>query len=436
MKRLFVGVALSCLVCASPAFAKLAPPEQAIVAAADAGTQADIAFLEKIVAQNSGTRNLDGVRKVRDMVLPELTALGFATRWVPMDAVHRAGHLIATHAGKPGTTRMLLIGHLDTVFEPSSPFQTSTLEGDKLHGPGASDDKGGVTVMIAALRAMKAAGTLAHANIEVVLTGDEEGAGEPVEIARADLVTAAKRADVALDFESLVVIDGKDYGSTSRRSASLYRITATGKASHSGQVWSAAVGDGAAYEMARIITAFRTELPEPNLTVNIGMLASGATATLSPGEGEIAVTGKANIVPPIAVAIGDYRALTPEQIARVKAKMIAIVARHLPMTDAKIDFKQAYPAMAPTAGNQVLLDKLNGINADLGLATMPALDPMRRGAGDISFIAQYVDGLAGFGLSSTGEHTPEERADLSSLPRQTKRAALLMTRLSMEKAKR
>lgn len=435
MKYLITGLALSCAMAATPTFAKLAPPEQVILSAADAGTRSDIAFLEKIVAQNSGTRNVDGVRKVRDMVLPEFTALGFTTRWVPMDVVHRAGHLMATHTGKPGTTRMLLIGHLDTVFEPGSSFQTATIEGDQMHGPGASDDKGGVVVMIAALRAMKAAGTLARANIEVVLTGDEEGAGQPVEIARADLIAAAHRADVALDFEGLVVIDGKDYGSTARRSASLYTITASGKTAHAGQVWSAAVGDGAVYELARIITAFHDQLPEPNLTVNIGLAAGGATVMRSPDEAQITATGKSNIVPPTAVAIGDYRALTPTQIDRVKARMIAIVAKHLPLTDAKIEFTQAYPAMAPTPGNQALLDKLNGINTDLGLATMPALDPMRRGAGDIGFVAQYVDSLAGLGLSSRGDHTPEERADLSSFPRQTKRAALLMTRLSQEKVK-
>jgi glutamate carboxypeptidase len=426
--RLFLATA--CLAGAAPAFAALTGPEQAMIAAADAGTKDDIALLEKIVAQNSGTRNLDGVRKVRDMVQPEFAALGFATRWVPMDAVHRAGHLIAVHKGAPGTTRMLLIGHLDTVFEPSSPFQTATLEGDTLHGPGASDDKGGVVVMIAALRAMKAAGTLAHANVEVVLTGDEEAVGEPIEVARADLVAAARRADVALDFEGLVVADGKDYGSISRRSSGTYTITATGRTAHSGQISSAAVGDGAIYELSRIINAFHDQLPEPNLTLNIGLVAGGATVTVSPDEAELTATGKTNIVPPSAMAIGDFRALSPEQIDRTRARMIAIVARHLPLTDATIMFKEAYPPMAPTAGNAVLLDTLNVINADLGLATMPVLDPMRRGAGDISFVAQYLDGLAGLGLASRGDHTPEERADLSSLPRQIKRAALLMTRLS------
>ncbi|GLK42460.1 MULTISPECIES: M20/M25/M40 family metallo-hydrolase [Novosphingobium] len=421
---------------AAPALAALSPAERQIVTTADAGTESDIALLEKLVAQNSGTRNLDGVRKVNAMVAPEFAALGFETRWVPMDAVGRAGHLIATHKGKRGTTRMLLIGHLDTVFEPGSPFQTARREGTMLHGPGAADDKGGVVVMLAALKAMKAAGTLAGANIEVVLTGDEEAAGEPVSLARADLIAAGKRADVALDFEGLVIVDGQDYGSVARRSAGDYTITASGITAHSSGIFSPEVGDGAVFELARIITAFREELPEPNLTFNIGLVGGGATAALSGDEAQVTATGKTNIIPPVAIAKGDYRALTPEQVERVKARMQAIVARHLPRTDAAIRFKDSYPPMAPTPGNQALLDRLNTINADLGLKAMPALDPLKRGAGDISFVAQYVDGLAGLGPSSSGDHTPEERVDLSSFPRQIKRAALLMTRLSREPAGR
>jgi glutamate carboxypeptidase len=435
MTRKFALLAPLVLALPTPAFAGLSGIEQTLVTQADTDTPLAIGLLERLVAQNSGTRNIAGVKKVRDLVEPELAALGFATRWVPMDAVHRAGHLIATHKGRPGTTRMLLIGHLDTVFEPASPFQTATREGDILHGPGASDDKGGVVVMIAALRAMKTVGTLAHANIEVVLTGDEEAAGDPISVSRADLIEAAHHADVALDFEGLSVQNGQDYGSIARRSAGSYTITATGKSSHSGQIFAPGVGDGAVYELARIITAFHDQLPEPDLTFNIGLMAGGATVTMAPDEAQIGATGKTNIVPPIAMASGDFRALTESQIDRVKGRMIAIVARHLPQTDAQIVFHEAYPPMAPTPGNQALLDRLNAINTDLNLPVMPALDPRKRGAGDISFVARYVDGLVGLGPSSRGDHTPEERVDLSSFPRQIKRAALLMTRLSKESSR-
>jgi glutamate carboxypeptidase len=435
MKNLSATLALA-LIAAGPAAAKLSAPEQKISAAVNADQEQMVTSLEKWVAQNSGTRNVAGVIKVAEMVRPELEALGFTVTWIPQAQVQRAGHILAVHKGKPGTTKMLLIGHLDTVFEPSSPFQSYERKGDKLHGPGASDDKGGMAVMLMALRAMQKAGTLKGANIEIVLTGDEESAGSPTSISRADLIAVGKRADVALDFEGLVVLDGQDYGSVARRSAGDYTITATGKTAHSSGVFSKDVGYGAIYELTRIIDAFRTQLPEPNLTFNIGLITGGAAASLSPDESETASTGKTNIIPPIAIARGDFRALTPDQIDRVRAKMEVIVAQHLPETDAKIAFKQGYPPMAPTAGNLALLDRLNLINADLGLQKMPALDPLKRGAGDISFVAADVDGLAGLGPSSDGDHTPAETVDLDSFPRQAKRAAILMTRLSMEKGKK
>jgi glutamate carboxypeptidase len=371
------------------------------------------------------------------MLRPEFEALGFTVIWKPMDQVKRAGHFIAVHKGRAGTTKMLLIGHLDTVFEPDSPFQTFKRDGDWAAGPGVGDDKGGVVTMLLALKAMQAAGTLKNANIEVVLTGDEEDSGDPVSISRADLVAAGKRADVALDFEGLSREDGKDMGSIARRSSNSWTLTTSGKSAHSSGIFSAAAGDGAVYEMARIITAFRKELPEPNLTFNVGLIGGGQSADVDKDGVRIAVTGKTNIIPPIAVAKGDFRTLSQDQTERVRAKMQAIVdSGHLPGTGASIAFDLGYPSMAPTAGNRALLGKLNGINKDLGLPEMPELDPLKRGAGDISFVAQDVDGLVGLGLASTGDHSPAEKADLSTMPRQAKRAAILMTRLSAEKGRK
>jgi glutamate carboxypeptidase len=419
------------------AHAALSPAEQKIAARVEAGYESSVALLEKLVNQNSGSMNLAGVKAVADMLRPQFEALGFAVTWKPMDAAKRAGHLIATHKGRAGTTKMLLIGHLDTVFEPDSPFQTFVREGDFARGPGVADDKGGVVTMLLALQAMQAAGTLKDANIEVVLTGDEEDSGDPVSVARADLIQAGKRADVALDFEGLAQEDGRDMGSIARRSSNSWTLTATGKSGHSSGIFSASAGDGAIYELARIITAFRRELPEPNLTFNVGLIGGGQSAEVDKDGVRIAVTGKTNIIPPIAIAKGDFRTLSEEQTQRVRAKMQAIVdAGHLPGTGASIAFDMGYPSMAPTAGNRALLTKLNAINRDLGLAEMPALDPLKRGAGDIAFVAADTDGLVGLGLASSGDHSPAEKADLSTMKRQAKRAAILMSRLAGEKGRK
>ncbi len=144
-------------------------------------------------------------------------------------------------------------------------------------------------------------------------------------------------------------------------------------------------------------------------------------------------TGKTNIIPAIAIARGDIRTLSREQEERVRARMKAIVARHLPGASAEISFSaDGYPPMPPTAGNRSLLARLNRVNSDMGLPQMGELDPLKRGAGDISFVAPDVDGLIGLGPASEGDHAPGETVDIPSIARQAKRAAILMTRLAAE----
>lgn len=419
---------------AQPAMAALSPPEAKMAATVDAEYERTVALLEKLVNQNSGSLNLEGVEKVGQMMRAELEPLGFTVTWKPMAASKRSGHLIATMKGKPGTKKLLLIAHLDTVFEKDSPFQTFKRKGEEAEGPGAGDDKGGLVVIVSALRAMQAAGTLKGSNIEIVMTGDEEDSGDPIDIAREDLIDAGKRADVALDFEGLAVEDGKDMGSIARRSSNSWTLTTSGKTGHSSRIFAPGVGDGAVYELTRIIARFRADLPEPNLTFNVGLVAGGTDAALDSDGIRATARGKTNIIPAIAIARGDFRTLSDEQTERVKAKMSAIVAAHAPETGAEIKFESGgYPAMAPTDGARALLGKLNAVNKDLGLTEMAPLDPLKRGAGDISFVAKDVDGLVGLGTSSRGDHAPGETVDLDSIKRQAKRAAILMTRLSREK---
>jgi glutamate carboxypeptidase len=419
---------------AAPAAADLSRPERAMIATVDAEQQRTLAMLEKWVNQNSGSLNIEGVTKVGEMLREELEPLGFTVEWIDMKATGRAGHILARHAGKAGGKRLLLIGHLDTVFEPDSPFQRWVRKGNDGEGPGAGDDKGGMAVMIAALRAMKTAGTLKNANIEIVLTGDEEDSGAPIEIARRDLIAAGKRADAALDFEGLAQEDGKDMGSIARRSAGSWTLTVSAKSGHSSSVCMGSMGCGANYALIDIVDRFRRELPEDKLTFNVGLMGGGATVKLDDGRIRLDATGKTNIIAATAVARGDLRALSQEQVDRVQAKMKAIVARPLPRATATIEFDtDGYPPMAPTAGNKALLDRLNGVNRDLGLEPMGTLDPVKRGAGDISFVAADVGGLIGLGPASRGDHAPGETVDISSIWRQAKRAAILMSRLGAEK---
>jgi glutamate carboxypeptidase len=418
----------------APVMAKLSPAEIRMTRTVDAEQERTLVMLEKWVNQNSGSLNVEGVTKVGEMLRAELEPLGFKVEWIDMRATGRAGHIVATHKGNGRGKRLLLIGHLDTVFEPDSPLQRWERRGNLGVGPGSGDDKGGMAVIVAALRAMQAAGTLKDADIEIVLTGDEEDSGNPIEIARRDLIAAGKRADVALDFEGLSQEQGKDLGSIARRSSGSWTVTVTARPGHSSGIFTADAGNGAVYELARIIDTFRRELPEDKLTFNVGLIGGGQTTELDAGRIRLSATGKTNIIAATAIARGDLRALSQEQIDRTQAKMRAIVAKPLPGATATIEFdSDGYPPMAPTAGNRALLDQLNLVNRDMGLPEMAVQDPAKRGAGDISFVARDVDGLVGLGPASEGSHAPGERVDIASIWRQAKRAAILMSRLSREK---
>jgi len=423
------------LAVSAPATAALSPPEQVMLTTVDAEQARTTTFLQRIVDQNSGTMNFAGVEAVRHMVEPEFTALGFKTEWIDMKAAGRAGHLVARHAGAKRGKRLLLIAHLDTVFEPDSPFQHWTPEGNWAHGPGAGDDKGGIAVIVAALRAMQAAGTLKNADITVFLTGDEEDAGSPLTVSRRDLIMEGKKADVALDFEDLSTDDGPngpvDMGSIARRSAGSWTVTVTGRSAHSAGV--GANNYGAIYELVRILDQFRRELTEDKLTYNVGIVGGGQTAKLDADRIRLEATGKTNIIAATAVARGDLRAISQDQIDRTRAKMRAIVGQPLAGAHAEITFDEdSYPPMPPTEANRALLARLNVVNADMGLPQMGELDPAKRGAGDISFVAADVDGLVGLGPSSDGSHTANEKVDVPSIFKQAKRAAILMSRLAKE----
>jgi glutamate carboxypeptidase len=401
--------------------------EKKISAYVDEHRDEAVALLEKVVNINSGTLNFDGVRKVSAVFEAEFQAIGFEARWIPMEHTHRAGHLIAERKGTTGK-RVLLIGHLDTVFEKDSPFQKfERISPSVARGPGTVDMKGGDIAILYALKAMHAAGSLEGTQIVVAFTGDEESAGDPVSAARKELVDIAKRSDAALEFEQ--GIGGPNSVTVARRGSTSWNLTVKGKPGHSSGIFSPSSGSGAIYEASRILYTFHEELRgEPNLTFNAGLIVGGNIAEALQGVGH--ATGKPNIIPEVAKVTGDLRTLTLEQLARTKETMRAIVGKNLPHTTAEITFDEGYPPMAPTEGNMALLRDIQGVSRDLGFGLPDVIDPGKRGAADVSFVAPFVACLAGLGPSGEGAHAAGETVDLNSLPQVTKRAALLVYRLT------
>lgn len=405
--------------------------ERKIVKSVEQNTEESLDLLRKAVKINSGTMNFEGVKKVGELFKAELDRLGFKTELTSGEAFGRAGHLIAKKEGKKGP-KLLLIGHLDTVFELDSPFQDYKMLNDSImNGPGVSDMKGGDVIIILAMKALKDAGVLDDMYIEIIMTGDEEKSGDPLDLSKKELIDAAKKADIALGFENA---DGRaETIVTSRRGSSNWELKVNGKPAHSSQIFTDNVGVGAIYEASRILNEFYQKLSkEENLTFNPGFILGGTS--LDPNE-ELtggSALGKTNVVAQEVIVRGDIRAISLEQLEKTKQTMIGIVSKSYNGTVAEIIFGDGgYPPLASTSGNKTLLENYNKVSQDLGFGEITAVNPRNAGAADISFTSGFVE-MAIDGLGLTGgsdDHTISETGNLNHLAVQAKRAAVLMYRL-------
>ncbi len=406
----------------------LTAAERSVVSHVDAHRREAIALLERIVNLNSGTLNLRGVRQVGDVLRPEFEALGFTTQWVDGAPFKRAGHLVAEHPGRG--PRMLLIGHLDTVFEPDSPFQKlEWIDSVTARGPGIIDMKGGTVIVVQALKALAAGGLLKDLAVTVIMTGDEEDPGDPVSLARAELIALARRHDIAIGFENG---SGDPHKAVvARRGFTSWTLDVTGKAAHSSQVFRPEVGSGAIFETARILETFHQRLAgQEFLTFNPGVALGGTDVSLDSTGVRGSAFGKSNVVAARMTVTGDLRILSPRQLAETKRTMESIVAASRPNTRAAIRFEDGYPPLPPSPGNERLLALTDRISRDIGFGPVTGTDPMRAGAADVSFTSGIISAaIDGIGAAGANDHTPNETADLSAFPALIKRAAIFLHRL-------
>jgi len=417
--------------------AGLSPLERRIAASVDRHVDESLALLERVVNINSGTANHDGVREVGRVFAAELEALGLRTRWIDGGAWGRAGHLVAERSGSRSGPKVVLVGHLDTVFEPDQPFQRfRRLDDSTASGPGVIDMKGGDVAILLALRALRDCGALDRLRVTVVLTGDEENPGRPLDAARAELIRAAEGAAAAIGFEDG---DGDPrHVIVARRGSSGWVLRVRGTPSHSSQVFSSDVGIGAVYEASRILERFRDSLAtEPYLTFNPGMIVGGTTITFDPSASRGGAFGKNNVVAESTLVTGDLRALTLEQRERAKSTMRRIVEESSPHTAARLDFDDSYPPLAPGDGNRRLLGIVDQASRDLGLGELSPVDPARAGAADVSFldgrVPMVIDAM---GVKGSGGHTAQETGRLGTLAIQAKRVAVALSRLARDSAAR
>ncbi len=425
------GTLLACLLALPAQGAAPTAAERTLVEQVRASEERSVELLQQLVDINSGTMNFDGVRQVAEILRPRFEALGFEVRWIDGAAFGRAGHLVAQRAGRG--RHVLLIGHLDTVFEPNHPFQRAERsDAHTLRGPGTSDMKGGIVVALAALQALQQANALDALNITIVLHGDEENAGAPLALARQALIAAADEADIAIGLENAA--DDPATAVTARRGYTGWRIDVSARSAHSSQIFADSVGAGAIYELARILDRFYQSLRnEEYLTFNPGLIAGSTQLEYTNDPPQATISGKDNIIAPQAMATGDLRTISLEQRERVKERMTRIVAEHLPHASASIHFSDGYPPMAPSAGNRKLLALYDTVSRDLGFGAVTEVNPRDAGAADISFAADRVEmAIDGLGLLGGGGHTPDEFADLRTFQPQAQRLAVLLYRLGTQ----
>jgi glutamate carboxypeptidase len=255
---------------------------------------------------NSGSENLAGLARVRAAVAAEFATLPGATvEDVPLAGTAACALRVRLRPAAPA--QILFSGHYDTVYGPAHPFQTCTLpDAATLRGPGVADMKGGIVVMLAALRELQRSPHAANLGCEILLTPDEE-TGSAASRPLLEATAAAKRHAFALVFEP-----ARANGDLvkSRKGTGIFTLTVHGRAAHAGR--DPAAGRNAILALCELlpqVDALARELP--GVMVNVGAIRGGGTV---------------NIVPDLASADVNVRITNNGDDARILARLQEVVA--------------------------------------------------------------------------------------------------------------
>jgi len=361
-------------------------------------------LLERLVNIDSGTGDVNGGRHAGDLIAEELRQLGAQVTFVPAEAPGLAPNLVATITGT-GRGRLLLISHLDTVFEPGTaakrPFR---MDEERAYGPGVSDEKGGVVEAIFALKILKQVRFKDFRKITLLVESSEER-GSPG--TRTLIRQLLKDADVELNMEPG---DPPDSVTVWRKGSTTIRIDVSGRAAHAGIA--PELGRNAAVELIHQIQASSWPTSGPGLTANLTVMSAGT---------------RGNIIPDHASALVNVRYREKADFARVESQFRSnALAPAVPDTTVRISTDGAYPPLSESPAIDALADRARRIYARLGMT----LGRSGNGGASESALAQEgglpaIDGLGPVGRDA---HSDKEYLQLSTLsPR-----LYLLTSLIME----
>lgn len=382
-----------------------------------------VAMLERITNINSGSLNKAGVSELAAIFGSELRQLGFSIATLPGEVIEMpscpgsdynvdvADHVLASKSGTG--SRLLMMGHLDTVFPPDSPFQAFSREGDTMYGPGVSDMKGGLVVMLYALKALNENGALADKSISVLLNSDEEMGSLS---SRKYLEEQALLHDWGLVYES----SGNDRLTRERKGLGQARFVVHGLASHAGGAHEQ--GRSAIKELAyKIVEIENITDYESGVTVNVGVVSGGEAR---------------NTIAPCAEALIDLRYPEPQQGIDAVAQFEEIFGNvySYPVDSGEITTESwtnlHRPAKIATPESDFLLNKTIAIGRLLG----QELGVGDSGGGTDGSLTQAVGlpTLDSLGSAGTGAHSNREEGRVSSLVERAKLSAVLIHRLATE----
>ena len=370
-------------------------------------------------AINSGSRNLGGLERMADLLADAFAALPGVLRLeepAPVDAVDNAGKSLTLKHGRhlhltvrpTAPLQLLFTGHMDTVFAPDHPFQqTRWLEDGVLNGPGVADMKGGIAVMLAALKAVERSPAGDRIGYEVVINSDEEVGS----LASAPLLAQAARGKrAALTYEPAALPDGTLAGA--RPGSGNFGIIVRGRSAHAGRN----PEDGRNALLAAADLALRLDaLKRDGLSVNPSRIEGGSPS---------------NVVPDLAILRVNLRPRTPDIEALAKGQIEEIVAAVSAEREVQIELNGGFgrPPKPLTKDAEALFNLVKQAGADLGQAI--AWQPSGGVCDGNNIAACGVPVVDTMGVRGGKIHSMEEFLITDSLPERAALSALTILRLA------
>jgi glutamate carboxypeptidase len=392
IRRLISIIALAAALSAFAHLADAAGNNAKVLAAAQAARSAQLQLLEQVVNVDSGTGDVEGGRKVAGMLIPHLKALGMTVESVPAEEGGLADNTVATLTGR-GKSRILIIGHIDTVFGPGTaqrrPFHT---DDKRAYGPGVADEKGGVVEGLYALQILHDLGFRDFAKIVLLMETSEERGSPGTRVLIGNLL---KDADVELNLEPG---DAPDTLTVWRKGADTFRIDVKGRAAHAGVA--PQEGRNAALELLHQLSGLEV-FPKSGdgLTVNLTVMQAGTRANIIPEDASAQVNVRVRDK-------ADFDRV--EQVLRKNAETTVI-----PDTKVTISHGEGYPPLPNNPATDKLAARAQRMYAGIGrtLATGG-----NGGASESALAADAgVPALDGLGPVGGGFHSDQEFLELDTV---------------------